>query len=143
MNEAGMFVTMLYGVLDRLRGEFAYARAGHDVPLVCRPTREGGEILTPDQTIGQPLGILDAPKLDEQRLRVPIGGALVLYTDGALDARDPAGLFFGLERLQQAALVNLSDSAQGLCDHLLQGILTYQAGAPQDDDITLLAVRAS
>jgi sigma-B regulation protein RsbU (phosphoserine phosphatase) len=34
MNESGMFVTVLYGILDRLTREFWYARAGHDQPIV-------------------------------------------------------------------------------------------------------------
>src|SRR3712207_3101439 len=31
MNAAGLFVTMLYGVLDRASASFSYARAGHEL----------------------------------------------------------------------------------------------------------------
>jgi serine phosphatase RsbU (regulator of sigma subunit) len=140
MNEAGMFVTVLYGVLDRMRGEFAYARAGHDLPMVCRAD---GEILMLDHGIGQPLGIVPTPKLDEQRLRLPRGGMMLLYTDGATDGRDVQGAFFGLERLQGAVVASLCDSAQVLCDRLLDMILAHQGGSVQDDDITLVAVHAA
>jgi serine phosphatase RsbU (regulator of sigma subunit) len=34
LNDEGMFVTVLYGVLNAATGEFHYARAGHDLPLV-------------------------------------------------------------------------------------------------------------
>src|SRR5512136_2386394 len=34
MNESGMFVTVLYGIFDRLTREFQYTRAGHDRPIV-------------------------------------------------------------------------------------------------------------
>src|SRR5260221_7454445 len=33
-NTSGMFVTLLYGVLDPRRREFVYARAGHELPLL-------------------------------------------------------------------------------------------------------------
>ena len=36
MNARGMFVTVLYGMLDIRTGEFCYARAGHELPLLCR-----------------------------------------------------------------------------------------------------------
>ena len=43
MNEAGMFVTLLYGILDAGRREFAYARAGHELPLMITA---GGEAVS-------------------------------------------------------------------------------------------------
>ena len=34
MNPSGMFVTVLYGVLNRTTHDFQFARAGHDLPLI-------------------------------------------------------------------------------------------------------------
>ena len=34
MNDAGMFVTLLYGILDGPRRTFSYPRAGHELPLI-------------------------------------------------------------------------------------------------------------
>lgn len=37
LNEGEMFVTMLYGLIDRKARSFEYARAGHEVPVLCDP----------------------------------------------------------------------------------------------------------
>ncbi len=137
MNEAEMFVTVLYGVLNETSGEFAYVRAGHEVPLVVEA---GGKVLQQEPGPGQPLGIVPDPVLTEQTLLIPPGGTLLIYTDGVTDALDPGGAFFGLERLREALRAYRNSTAQGLCDRLLQSVMEHQGSAPQHDDIALVAV---
>jgi sigma-B regulation protein RsbU (phosphoserine phosphatase) len=138
-NEAGMFVTVLYGVLDPASGEFHYARGGHEPPLVQTPR---GPLPAAAHRRGQLLGIFNEPELDEQRVRLEGGGTLLLYTDGAREASDLAGRMFGEEGLW-TALAHGPTDAQTLCDGLLEQVSAHR-GHPQaqQDDITLLAVRA-
>ncbi len=138
MNQAGMFVTVLYGVLNAASGAFVYVRAGHEVPLIVEA---GGEVVEPAPGRGQPLGILSEPELIEQAVPIPPGGTLLMYTDGVTEARDPDGAFFGRERLRAALSAHRHDTAQALCDRLLQTVIGHQGSAPQHDDIALVAVR--
>lgn len=140
MNARGLFATVLYGILDGNSGEFSYARAGHDLPLMIN--LNGAAVLAPINP-GQPLGIFPKPELDEQVLNIPEGRMLLLYTDGVTDERDPQGNLFGGERLKQAASQISCENAQQACDALWEIMLEYQNGTPQDDDITMIAVRAS
>jgi serine phosphatase RsbU (regulator of sigma subunit) len=140
MTDSGLFVTVLYGVLDCRSGEFCYARAGHELPVLvgeegCRVCKA----LNP----GQPLGLFDEPLLDEQTLTLTPGALLLLYTDGVNDERDPGGEVFGLKRLLALLQATSQPEAQALVDHLLETVLAHLDDAPQDDDITLLAVRAN
>ena len=139
MNDAGLFVTMLYGILDRPSGAFAYARAGHELPLIAGVQ---GEVLPGVRGATLPLGIeVDLP-LDEQTIILAPGCTLLLYTDGLTDAYDPDGRAFGLEQVR-SCLHNYMDSpAQVLCNRLLDAVTAHQDVAPQHDDITLVAVRA-
>jgi sigma-B regulation protein RsbU (phosphoserine phosphatase) len=138
-NARGMFVTVLYGVLHRSTREFEYVRAGHDLPLVWDAD---GAPLAVGHARGHPLGLFATPALDAQTLRLPLGGTLLLYTDGATEAMDAQSELFGRERLALAAHTAPDASAQALCDHLVQAVAAYHGAAPQADDITLLAVRA-
>lgn len=140
MNEAGMFVTVIYGILDNRAGEFTYARAGHELPLVVNPA---GEVNAPGGGIGQPLGILPAPRLDEQTISLPPGSALLLFTDGAHEVANPQGEFFGRARLAAAARAAMSETAQAVCQQLLADIAHFQASDGQQDDITLMVVKAT
>jgi len=139
MNEAEMFVTVLYGVLNRGTREFQFVRAGHEMPILVDGR---GEAVTLPSGRGQPLGIIPEPALDEQRLIILPGSTLLIYTDGATDALDPQGAFFGLERLHEAVRAHRRTSAQALCDRLLQAVIEHQGVAPQHDDVTLVAVQA-
>ena len=92
MNDAGMFVTMLYGELDPATGQFAYARAGHETPFSLD---RDGRLLVARPDTGQPLGLFEDPLVDEQTIQLSPGSVLVLHTDGATDMTDPAGEAYG------------------------------------------------
>jgi serine phosphatase RsbU (regulator of sigma subunit) len=137
MNARGMFVTVLYGVLDIRTGEFCYSRAGHELPLLCR----NGEVSLLPRRSGQPLGILSRPELDQQTLWLSPGATLLLYTDGVTDTTGPDGGTFGLQRLRQMLPDATQQSAQGCCQEVFRALQVYQGQATQFDDITLVAVR--
>jgi len=133
---------VLYGELDPASGEFHYARAGHEPPLVQSALGIAVEPPAAAYCRGQLLGIFGQPELDEQRVRVEAGGTLLLYTDGAREATDSDSRMFGEAGLR-AALAAAPAKAQVLCDGLLEQVGTHRGPLAQQDDITLLAVRAS
>jgi sigma-B regulation protein RsbU (phosphoserine phosphatase) len=139
MSDSGMFVTMLYGLLDSASGEFSYARAAHPPPLLMDAQ---GELLCPAVGIGQPLGMFDQLQLDEQSLGIPAGGRLLLYTDGATEAIDEKGRLFGLDRLSSALCQARGASAQGLCQSAYDAVLSFCGGTAPEDDILFVALQA-
>ena len=137
MNARGLFVTMLYGILDGQTGQFEYARAGHELPILF--SAEGGASLSP-QSKGQPLGILDRPEFDQNTVRIPAGHTLLLYTDGATDTHDPHGQTFGLRRLLESCVAAARNMPQDVCASIYQALMVHQAGGAQFDDITLVSL---
>ena len=140
MNANELFVTVIYGVLDGNNREFTFARAGHEVPLLC--DGQGAPILI-EQRHAMPLGIWDDIALDEQTVILPPGGMLLLYTDGVTDARNREGAFFGIENLRATLRASSAMRAQQCCDTIMQRMADYSGGGPQDDDITVVVVHAS
>jgi phosphoserine phosphatase RsbU/P len=134
-----MFVTVLYGVLCRETREFAFVRAGHEMPLLIDAA---GALLTLEMGRGHVLGLFPQPMLDIQMVQLPPGGTLLLYTDGVNEAMDADGQLFGQERIVAAVRSAREASAQQLCDQLVQAVAAYRGLAAQADDITLVAVRA-
>lgn len=141
MNARSLFVTVIYGILDRSSGEFHYARAGHELPLIVDAH---GRISTPVMGMGAPLGMFESPAIDEQTVIIPPGSLMLLYTDGSADTRNPQLVRFG-EKGFHAAIQRFAvhAPAQEACQVVYNCLVQYQDGAPQFDDVTLLAVRRS
>jgi phosphoserine phosphatase RsbU/P len=138
LDKSAQFVTVLYGILDLHTSRFVYARAGHEPPLVALPD---GRIHRPPLAPGMALGFAPEIPLDESALELPAGGCLLLYTDGVTDCRDPRGEPFGQARASAVIAAAPSRTAQNVCDDLVDAVIAFQAGAAQDDDITLVTVR--
>ena len=139
INDSGMFITVLYGKLDRRTREFTYVRAGHELPIQFNAAGEQVDVpLAP----GQPLGIFLDPLLDEGTLTIPEGGKLILTTDGVTDAVNQADEPYGEARLVDAIRDGWHLSAQALCDRILAAVTEYQGDSPRFDDLTLMVVQA-
>lgn len=140
LQKSAQFVTALYGTLDTATGQFAYARAGHEPPLLLSPS---GTVERVPHAAGMSLGLWDEITLDEQVVKLEKGCTLVLFTDGMTDCRDPKGMAFGLERISSTLRGLVGLSAQDVCDRLFNTLMSFQDGASQDDDVTLVAIHAS
>lgn len=141
MNEDGMFVTLLYGILDAGQQAFTYTRAGHELPLIL--TASGDSCLA-EPGKGAPLGLFESVGLDEQTIALASGDALLIYSDGATDITAGSDELFGMERLIASARGAMRHGrAQALCDAIWRDIDAYRGGAALADDVTLVAARAA
>jgi serine phosphatase RsbU (regulator of sigma subunit) len=138
MNGSGMFVTVLYGILDGTTREFRYVRAGHELPLLLDKERQA---IALDFSPGQLLGLFPHLALQEQSVILPPGGLLLLYTDGVTETMDTHGELFGRQRLQAVLRDHATASAQASCDLIWSAVQMYGGAATPRDDVTLVAVR--
>ena len=138
MNSAGMFVTLLYGILDYVNGNFHFARAAHPSPYLL----DGhGRIVDMPISSGQPLGLFADLPIDEQTIPFPPGGTLLLYSDGLSETKDTRGRDFAPDSLYQSMHGNRTRTAQAICEQLWQDVQMHGLGLPQQDDCTVLVVK--
>ncbi len=138
MNDSGMFVTVLYGILNCATREFGYARAGHELPVLLDARHEAVEL---NHRRGQMLGLFPEPVLDEQSVILAPGNLLLMYTDGVNEAMDPDGQQFGLERLCAVLHARGGMSAQDTCKAVYDAVRAHCGGTAPHDDILLVAVQ--
>jgi serine phosphatase RsbU (regulator of sigma subunit) len=138
----GMFVTMLYGLMDQRSGEVTIASAGHN-PLIWLSSATGttSQIRPP----GYPLGLLE-PNVFDQRIKneslhLGAGDWLVQYTDGVNEARSPLGAEYGMDRLLKSLLERRRLTAVELVESALKEHASFVGSAAQHDDITLVALK--
>ena len=79
---SGMFVTAVLGVLDPQSGEFEYAIAGHNLPLLCRGATGQVENLKKG---GIALGVIEKAEYEDHCTVMKPGDSLLLYTDGVTE----------------------------------------------------------
>jgi serine phosphatase RsbU (regulator of sigma subunit) len=128
---AGLFITVFCARYDRSLGLLEYANAGHNLPMLT--TGSGGfQELDAD---GAAIGILPDVTFEGRSVELAPGDALLLYTDGATEAADQAGVQFGEARLREAFVRGDSPEA------VFAAVRSHSAGVRQADDVTLVALR--
>jgi len=128
------FATLAYGVWTPETGGLDLVLAGHPAPVVITPD---GEITFATAEPAVPLGAVHGATFPSTQIVLPAGSTLLLYSDGLVEARD-LPLAAGLERLR-----GFVAAAPTALDPLCQYIAERALSADADDDVTLLAVRAS
>jgi serine phosphatase RsbU (regulator of sigma subunit) len=137
-NASGQFVTVLYGKIHLATGEFIYARAGHELPIIIST---GGEADFAPFSKGIALGVMSEMSVEEARLQLSPGEMLVLYTDGVTDGLVIGKGGYGDEELLALVTQAPGSHAQVFCDYILDEIQTRQGDRSQFDDITLLVLQ--
>ena len=125
---SGKFITMVYLLVDGIRGEVSAAGAGHPPPRVV--TRDG--VVQSLEVEGLVLGIEPAQEYEEVRASLEVGGAVVLYTDGVLEARHE-GELYGFERLDAIISAGHGLSAQDLAETVLADCRDFAQNELSDD----------
>jgi serine phosphatase RsbU (regulator of sigma subunit) len=137
-NKQEMFVTAVYGVLSLDTGEFRYANAGHNPPLVA--CREDGSIELLRRT-GPALGVIDEYAIREETVHLEPGNCILLYTDGLTEAFSPQDEPYGDERLCHLIESASVDSVKDMLDAIETSVAEFINPLPLADDMTMLAVR--
>jgi serine phosphatase RsbU (regulator of sigma subunit) len=138
VNSSKMFVTLVYGILDFSSGDFHFARAAHPTPYLLD---DAGQFVDVPVSSGQPLGLFDNLPIDEQRLFLPPGGTLLLYSDGVSETKDIYGSDFAPASLYRSMAANRLRPAQVICEQIWQDVQAHGRGLPQQDDFTTVVVK--
>jgi serine phosphatase RsbU (regulator of sigma subunit) len=140
--DTDMFVTLFYAVLEPDEATLIYANAGHNPPLLLRVGGRGKAepLAGTGMALGIGAGILPDAAWQQAAVQLNAGDALILYTDGVVDARTPEGEAFGLERLLASVQSHLGADASELAGGILAEIHHFVGDAPRFDDLTLVVV---
>jgi serine phosphatase RsbU (regulator of sigma subunit)/PAS domain-containing protein len=122
------FITMAYLTVDGATGDVATANAGHPPARLLRAdaTVEGLD------ATGIVLGVDAGQHYEEMHASVPVGGAIVLYTDGVIEARRD-GELYGIERLDALLSEHRALPARDLAHAVVEDCRAFAGGELSDD----------
>ncbi len=129
-----MFVTCFYAILDPRSGQLCYANAGHDLPYQ-RLNGQVAELLA----TGMPLGLMPGMRYEEHEVCITAGESVLFYSDGLVEAHNPAREMFGFPRLK--SLLSEQCDHASLVDYLLDELKSFTGEEwEQEDDVTLVTL---
>ena len=137
-NDSMMFVTYFLGVLDIRTGEVEYTNAGHNPPYILQGC---GELKLLNTRHGPALGVVENQEYGSSRITLEEGDALVLYTDGVVEAMNPEFHEFGAESLRQVLARDRGLEPRIIGGDIVAAVDRFADGAEQADDITLLVLK--
>ena len=135
----GIFVTVLYLILDLEAGSLVLSNAGHE-PLCIYRKREG-KLEWVREGAAQPVGMFPETHYPEARLSVGPGDYAVLISDGVRELRNPRGEEFGLEGTGKSLNSLSMESADQVVKRVFAAMEAFAKGNPAHDDRTVLCVR--
>ena len=136
-NEEMMFVTVWLAILTLSTGEVIETNAGHENPAIREPD---GDFTYIKLDHGVALGVNRRMKYVDDTFTMKSGSTLYIYTDGATEATDTEGERFYDERLLNALNEAKDKEPKEILEHVKERIDQFIKGAPQYDDLTMLAI---
>lgn len=141
---ADRYATLFYGVFDGATRTLQYVNAGHNPPMVIR--RDGSSFVL--AAAGVPLGIFADSTYAPETVRLGAGDVILAYTDGVVEALNPAGEEWGIEGLRRSVLQfgggregqGAAQSAEHIVSKVFAAMDNFSQGQ-QRDDATVAVVR--
>jgi serine phosphatase RsbU (regulator of sigma subunit) len=136
----GHFVAFLCAVIDCKDRLLSFANAGQTKPLLWR---QGSGSLLDATGVTFALGMTEQAAYEDRTVALESGDLLLLLSDGITEAMNPAQEVLGMERLQAIVRTRAAEAraAADLISSLITDVQGYAAGAPQHDDMTVVAVK--
>jgi phosphoserine phosphatase RsbU/P len=132
-----MYVTMVLSMLEPSTGKIEFVNAGHCHPIMIAPN---GAMKSLEKG-GLFLGIDDEATYESDRMVIPPGGVLILFTDGVTDIQDTKGVQFGQETFLELIKEKHHLSAEEIRNAIYQQCIKHRGPADQFDDFTLIVLK--
>lgn len=140
-TDGARYATAIYGALDVTTSRLLLVNAGHPSAFVLPPAPSTAtRLLT---ATGPALGLIEAGTFGSHSLKLTPGTLFVAYTDGVNEARNAADEEFGEARLVELASAHRDRSAADVCAAILGAVREHRGSAQDQDDVTVLVVKAS
>ena len=136
ITDSDKFVTLFFALLDPAGRRLHYTNAGHNLPILLsdkevQPLDVGGPVLS----------ILASIPYQEAHLDLHSGDLLVIYSDGFSEAMNRRFEEFGEERLLEVVTAARDLSPEEVIERSFEAVRQHSGGAPQTDDMTMVALK--
>jgi serine phosphatase RsbU (regulator of sigma subunit) len=136
----GMFVALLYAVLNKEEKRLGMCSAGQTQPILLS-AKTGEATLIETEGDAFPLGIIDDADYQETKLQLDSRDLVIFYTDGVVEAMNKKGEMYGFERFLEVIKGNSGLDANIFLEKLIDDINSFVGKAEQHDDLTIVVIK--
>ena len=133
------FATLFYGVFNKKTGEFQYANAGHNYPVLVR--KDGTRELL--KTGGLPLGFIRGVTYKTGTETLSPGDTIFLYTDGVTETMNHMDEEYGEDRLLNVITRTRHYEVNEIISSVINDLNSFHREEPLQDDRTILTLRVN
>ena len=130
------YCTLCYAFFDFKRRAVTISNSGLPYPIRCSGD-QCGQIELP----GVPLGSFSGVTYDEATVPLLAGDVFVFCTDGIFETSSPDGTEFGAKRLCDIVNDHRTGTTREIVDAIFEAAIAFRGSAPQNDDMTAVAVK--
>jgi sigma-B regulation protein RsbU (phosphoserine phosphatase) len=139
IGDTGRFMTLFFMTIVPVEGILIWVNAGHQPALLYDPSEDEFRELRGEDI---PLGVEENWQYHERRMDMLTPGQILLIgTDGAWEAHNPAGEMFGSKGVRQVVRDNSDRSAQELLVAIVDAVVEFSGESVQEDDVTLVVLK--
>ncbi len=130
------FFSIICMTLDVDQGLLTYSSAGHPPPVLVR---SNGSTETLNHR-GPSIGIGCEDTISQQSIKLQTGDKILLYTDGLIENRNSAGLFFGKQRFYEIVNKCRNEPVQKIVESVYATAKEFRQQAKPEDDVSILGL---
>jgi PAS domain S-box-containing protein len=138
-NTNYMFITVFMAILNTNTGELVYSNAGHNPTFIINKDKTDITKLT--KLHGPVIGAMEEMTYTESRIDINKGDMILAYTDGVTEAQNKAEELYSDPKFENLIKTGEYSSPEILTNLIIDSVKTFEDGAEQFDDITVLAVQ--
>ncbi len=139
-NHGDKYFTIWYGVYNRRKRQLVYASAGHPQAVLLSNTSMTNIQMKQLGSLDMPIGFMPDIQFDDDVFKIEENSTLYIFSDGAYEINQPDNTIWGIDAFIDL-LVSNSKASNCNLNQVLAHIMTLNAKANLDDDLSLLKVK--
>jgi len=138
--KSGMFVALVYALLDPLEKKMTIVNAGQTQPILCRRSSPEPVYI---ETEGDrfPLGIIEDCDYQDTTVDLHSGDIVVFYTDGIVEAMNENDELYGFDRFMEIVKIHKDLDATAFLGKLMTDVTSFVGEREQHDDLTIVIAK--
>jgi hypothetical protein len=131
-------MTFQYLLIDREKDLLMLCNAGQCFPLLVRPKTKTTKFI---DLVGSPIGLMKNLKAQNTSFSIEDDEALIMYTDGIIEAQNPQGENIGFSNFKKFALESYNSNPEIYYENLYQNYIDWTGHEPDDDTTIIIIVK--